>query len=86
MTAVEWFANQLGITSGTMLEQAKEMEKAATISKKEMVEISDEEIIKAAFEHCVEIYQKVSDYENYDTYNDFIVGALWYRKQLRQWK
>lgn len=26
-TAVEWFANQLGITSGTMLEQAKEMER-----------------------------------------------------------
>lgn len=26
MTAVEWFAQQLGITNGTMLEQAKQME------------------------------------------------------------
>ena len=36
-TAVEWFANQLHITSGTMLEQAKEMEDA-TISRMETLE------------------------------------------------
>ena len=70
MTAVEWFANQLGITSGTMLEQAKEMEKAATISKKEIVEISDKEI---------EEYAK----KNYFQYYEFITGAKWYREQLK---
>lgn len=31
-TAVEWFAQQLGITSGTMLEKAKAMERRQIIT------------------------------------------------------
>ena len=30
-TSIEWFAHQLGITSGSMLEQAKEMHKQEII-------------------------------------------------------
>ncbi len=56
------------------IQQAKEMEKAATISKKEMVEISDEEIEEMLFHHS----------------NEYAIGfkdaIKWYREQLRQRK
>ena len=49
------------------------------------LEISDEEIEKWAKEYTCEEYQKlIFDFENYDTYNDFVNGAKWYREQLKQ--
>jgi hypothetical protein len=47
-------------------------------------EISDDEIEKASRDYTFNEYQKVIDYENYDTYNDFINGAKWYKEQLKQ--
>jgi len=53
------------------------------VKKDSFGEISDEEIEKAAREYTFNEYQKVIDYENYDTYNDWINGAKWYREQLK---
>jgi hypothetical protein len=50
----------------------------------EIPEISDEEIEGAARTYTFDEYQKVIDYESYDTYNDFVNGAKWYREQLKQ--
>ena len=48
-------------------------------------EISDEEIDFTARKYVCDEYEKlIFDYENYDTYNDFINGAKWYREQLKQ--
>ena len=48
-------------------------------------EISDEEIEKWAKEYTCKEYEKlIFDYENYDTYNDFVNGAKKYREQLKQ--
>jgi hypothetical protein len=47
-------------------------------------EISDEEIEESARKYTFDEYQKVIHYENYDTYNDFVNGAKWYREQLKQ--
>ena len=47
-------------------------------------EISDEEIEGAARTYTFDEYQKVIHYEIYDTYNDFVNGAKWYREQLKQ--
>ena len=47
-------------------------------------EISDEEIEKWAKEYTCKEYQKlIFDYENYDTYGDFVNGAKKYREQLK---
>ena len=62
----------------TIIDQAKEMEKQQT-------EISDEEIKKWAKEYtCKEYDRLIFDYENYDTYDDFINGAKKYREQLKK--
>lgn len=50
----------------------------------EIPEISDEEIEGAARTYTFDEYQKVIHYETYDTYNDFVNGAKWYREQLKQ--
>jgi hypothetical protein len=48
-------------------------------------EISDEEIEKWAKEYtCKEYGKLIFDYENYDTYGDFVNGAKKYREQLKQ--
>jgi len=48
-------------------------------------EISDEEIEKWAKEYTCQEYKKlIFDYENYDTYSDFVNGAKKYREQLKQ--
>jgi len=51
------------------------------------LEISDEEIEKWAKEYTCKEYEKlIFDYENYDTYNDFVNGAKKYREQLKNFK
>jgi hypothetical protein len=47
-------------------------------------EITDEEIEEGARKYTFDEYQKVIHYETYDTYNDFVNGAKWYREQLKQ--
>ena len=47
-------------------------------------EILDEDIKKWAKEYtCKEYERLIFDYENYDTYNDFVNGAKKYREQLK---
>jgi sialic acid synthase SpsE len=96
-TAVDWLIEQLNIwqtisdedTNSTLntvrklLEQAKEMEKAATISKKEIVELSDEEIEK--FAKSINPYPSTKQ-GSVDWENGFIRAIQWYREQLRQHK
>ena len=62
------------------------MEKLTPI-KLPQQEISDEEIEKWAKEYTCKEYEKlIFDYENYDTYNDFVNGAKKYREQLKNFK
>ena len=58
------------------------VDETQTISSQ--TEISDKEIEKQAKQYTFDEYQKVVDYEKYDTYNDFINGAKWYREQLKK--
>ena len=45
--------------------------------------ISDEEIESYAMEYTFEMYGKrMLDYEQYDTYSDFVNGAKWFRTLL----
>jgi len=47
-------------------------------------EISDDEIEKWAKEYTCKEYEKlIFDYENYDTYGDFVNGAKKYREQIK---
>lgn len=56
-----------------------------TNSASSQTEISDEEIKKWAKEYtCKEYDRLIFDYENYDTYNDFVNGAKKYREQLKK--
>ena len=62
-------------------ERIEQLEKTSTSSK---TEISDEEIKKWSKEYtCKEYERLIFDYENYDTYNDFVNGAKKYREQLK---
>jgi hypothetical protein len=46
--------------------------------------VSDEEIEKEAMQYTFDQFQKsVLNYEEYDTYNDFVNGAKWMREQLK---
>jgi hypothetical protein len=46
--------------------------------------ISEEEIEKEAMQYTFDQFQKsVLNYEEYDTYNDFVNGAKWMREQLK---
>ena len=78
-TAVEWLEKEfikLEATTGVygkmyeLIEQAKQMEKEKT-------EISDEEIEKEAIEHS-NLYTN-----KFTPRNSFIMGAKWYREQLK---
>jgi len=69
MTAVEWLTDQLQIDGGTMRDKALEMER-------QQMEISDDEILKAAKE-C-----RFLDWDN--SVGSFELGAQWYREQLKQ--
>jgi hypothetical protein len=55
------------------------------VDTNEMIEISYEEIEKWGKEYtCKEYGKLIFDYENYDTYGDFVNGAKKYREQLKQ--
>jgi hypothetical protein len=58
VTAIEWFAEQLGITSGTMLEKAKEMEKEQQFRFFIAGQISMEEGGKSFDQYYSKTYEK----------------------------
>jgi hypothetical protein len=77
MTAVEWLIDELSKPQyphdlRKICNQALEMEK-------QQMEISDEEIEKAAKEYIIKFNLDVQFYT-------FIDGAKWYREQLKQRK
>ena len=91
MTSIEWFATQLyekiemkgnGNVIDDLLQQAKEMHKQE-MKQLSQQEISDEEIEKEARQYTYDEYQKVVDYEKYDTYSDFINGVKWAINKLK---
>jgi hypothetical protein len=78
MTAVEWLTDQLQIDGGTMRDQALEMEK-------QQMEISDEEIEKAAIVYADKMYDKSVLNDEWEVVKyDFIEACKWYREQLKQ--
>jgi hypothetical protein len=96
MNSIEYLFNELWEVPKDKLTWHSILEKTKLLHKQEISdnspkeenktsfgEISDEEIEKAAREYTFNEYQKVIDYENYDTYNDWINGAKWYREQLK---
>ena len=90
-TAVEWFAEQLGITSGTMLDKAKEMEKEQITSYIVTTNYEANVDLSALNQYSLipeisdeEIEEAAAHHEPMVTRRAWVSACKWYREQLKQ--
>jgi len=85
-SAIDYLINEIKHDQNVKAKNLKEWNKVFKKAKKmDEIKISDEEIEEAAKQHTFDVFEKeFLNWETYDSYNDFITGAKWYREQLKK--